>query len=78
MKTITKFAAVALLAISAASPALATEPEALTLSERNTFARQVQQPQVNHAAAHRAMDAMAFAPASADVAGHDLGIASQR
>jgi hypothetical protein len=64
MKTITKFAAVALFAISAASPALATDPEVFTLEERNTFTRQVQQPQVNRAAAHRAMAAATQAPAT--------------
>jgi hypothetical protein len=37
MKLVTKLATAALLALSAAAPALATEPEALTLAERNTY-----------------------------------------
>lgn len=77
MKTITKFAAATLLAISFAAPALAAEPEALTLQERNAYAQQTQQP-VNRAAVYRAADAYAFAPAGTEAASHDLGIASQR
>lgn len=67
MKTITKFAAAALLAISAAAPALATEPEALQLEERNTYvysngpAAPVAQYSTQ-ARAHRALDALAHAP----------------
>jgi hypothetical protein len=38
MKTIVKFAAVALLAMSAAAPALAFEPESQLLSERSMSA----------------------------------------
>lgn len=37
MKTITKFAAAALFAVTAAAPAFATDPEALQLQERNTY-----------------------------------------
>ena len=37
MKTTTKFAAAALLALSAVAPALAIEPEAQLLAERNTY-----------------------------------------
>jgi hypothetical protein len=37
MKLATKIAAATLLALSAVAPALATEPEALTLAERNTY-----------------------------------------
>jgi hypothetical protein len=37
MKIVTKFAFAALLAISAVAPALAFEPEALTLEERNSY-----------------------------------------
>lgn len=49
MKTITKFAAAALLALSAVAPALATEPEAQLLVERNTY-----MPAMGHAQAYRA------------------------
>jgi len=38
MKTITKFTAAALLAMSAVAPALAFEPEAQQFAERNTYA----------------------------------------
>jgi hypothetical protein len=49
MKLAAKLATAALLALSAAAPALATEPEALTLAERNTYlytadARPIAQP----------------------------------
>ena len=37
MKLAAKLATAALLALSAAAPALATEPEAQTLAERNTY-----------------------------------------
>lgn len=67
MKTITKFAAVALLAISAATPAFATDPEALQLEERNTYvySNGPAGPAAQYSAqarAHRAIDALAQAP----------------
>ena len=37
MKLVTKLATATLLALSAAAPALAIEPEALTQAERNTY-----------------------------------------
>jgi hypothetical protein len=37
MKTISKFAVATLLALSAVAPALATEAEDLTITERNSF-----------------------------------------
>ena len=49
MKTITKFAAAALLAMSAVAPALAIEPEAQLLAERNTY-----MPAMGHEQAYRA------------------------
>ena len=49
MKTITKFAAAALLAMSAVAPALAIEPEAQLLAERNAY-----MPAMGHAQAYRA------------------------
>lgn len=74
MKTITKLATAALLAISTVAPALATEAESLTLQERNVYVNATQ----HRVATHRAMDAMAYAPAASVVAGRDQGIASQR
>jgi len=68
MKTITKFATAALLAMSAVAPALATEPEALQLAERNTYlytadARPiVQRQQSVQVPTHRGIEALAFAP----------------
>lgn len=66
MKTITKLAAAALFALSAAAPAFATDPEALQFEERNTFinstgplAQHVRAPATFRA--HRATDAMARA-----------------
>ncbi len=64
MKTITKFAAAALFAISAAAPALAADPTELQFNERNTFinSASAQQAQVR---TQRATDAFAQAPVSA-------------
>jgi hypothetical protein len=68
MKTITKLATAALLTMSVVAPALAIEPEALTLAERNTYinstgpvAQHVQQNV--KVRARRGVDAMAQAPA---------------
>ncbi len=69
MKTITKLATAALLTISVAAPALALDPEALTLEERNVYIQQSRHAQ--------ATDAMAYAPATVNVS-PDLSIASQR
>lgn len=70
MKTITKFAAAAVLAISAAAPAFATDPEALQLQERNTYiyangptAKPVHEQSI--ARADRASAAFAQAPVQA-------------
>jgi hypothetical protein len=69
MKTVTKFVAALMVALSAAAPAFATEAEAITLQERNTYlytaaARPVAQHQQNIAMrAHRGTEAFASAPA---------------
>jgi hypothetical protein len=72
MKIITKLAAAALLAVSVAAPALALDPEALTLEERSVAIQQTRQV--------RATDAMAYAPAvpAPAIVDPDLSIASQR
>lgn len=68
MKIIAKVAIASLLALSAAAPALAFDPEGQTLLERNTYlytadARPIAAHQENiQAPAHRAVDAMAQAP----------------
>lgn len=68
MKTITKLATAALLAMSAVAPALAIEPEALQLAERNTYlytsdARPIAQNQGVQVRSNRGVEALAFAPA---------------
>jgi hypothetical protein len=90
MKTLTKFAAGALLALSVAAPAFAADPESQTLQERNTYlytsdARPIVQHQQDFTVrSHRGVDALAFAPdhaygSSIPAAGptRDLGIGSQ-
>lgn len=68
MKTITKLAVASLLALSAAAPALAVEPEGQTLLERNTYlytpdARPIAAHQENvQVRFHQGRDAMAQAP----------------
>jgi hypothetical protein len=75
MKTITKLAVATLLALSAAAPALAFEPEAQTLLERNTYlytgdARPIAQHQADsQVRAHRGSDALAQAPVHEEVSG---------
>jgi hypothetical protein len=87
MKTLTKFAAGALLALSVAAPAFAADPESQTLQERNTYlytqdARPIAQHQQTFAS-QRGADAFAAAPEhygfSVPAAGptRDLGIGSQ-
>jgi hypothetical protein len=76
MKLTIKLATAALLAVSAVAPALAADPEALLLAERNTYV------QVNgHAVTPthaQAMSAFAQAPAThANVTVRDAGIGSQ-
>jgi hypothetical protein len=82
MKTITKFAAGALLALSVAAPAFAADPESQTLQERNTFlytsdARPIAQHQ--QAIGDRGVNAFAAAPEHYGFSGptQDLGIGSQ-
>ena len=75
MKTLTKFAAASILALSAIAPALAAGEED-TLLERNTYAAQTVQHNVR---AHRATEAFAYEPAaSANYSTQDFGIESQR
>jgi hypothetical protein len=62
MKTLSKLATAALFAISAAAPALATDPTALQFEERNTFINSTG-PVAHQVRTHRATDAMAQAPA---------------
>ena len=69
MKTVRKFAVATLLALSAAAPALATEAENLTLTERNTYlyttdARPVGQHVQQNVV--RGIDALAQAPVAFD------------
>ena len=70
MKTSTKIITAAFLALTAVAPAFAAEED--TLLERNTYAVH----QTFSARAHRAVDAMAYVPASVEK--QDYGIASQR
>jgi hypothetical protein len=69
MKTLIKFAVAAIVALSAAVPAFASEPEGDVLSERNTYfftpdARPIVQHQQNvDVRAHRGSEAQAFEPA---------------
>ncbi len=67
MKTIIKLATATVLALSAAAPAFAFNPEGQTLLERNTYtadARPIVQHQESvQVRAHRGSDAMAQAPA---------------
>ena len=71
MKLATKFATAALLALSAAAPALATEPEALTLAERNTYLYSAEaRPVAQHLQQRSGIEAFAQAP----VASPDAGI----
>jgi hypothetical protein len=87
MKTLTKFAAAALLTLSVAAPAFASDPESQTLQERNTYlytpdARPIAQHQQTFRS-HRGTEAFAAAPEhygfSVPAAGptRDLGIGSQ-
>lgn len=74
MKLTIKFATAALLAVSAVVPALAADPEAALLAERNTYVHANGAPQ----ATDRAMNAFAQAPAQQrNVYGRDTGIGSQ-
>ena len=80
MKLATKLLAASILALSTVAPALAAEED--TLLERGTYLSTenrpvTQQVQANRLSAHRAVDAMAFAPANATAGGIDLGIGSQ-
>jgi len=82
MKTITKLATAALLTMSVVAPALAIEPEALTLAERNSYANAtgpVAQHQLQYRQVHtyRGADALAFAPANSTGTHQDFGIGSQ-
>ena len=71
MKTLHQFAVATVLALSAAVPAFASEPEGDVLSERNTYfftpdARPIVRHQQNvDVRAHRGIEAQAFAPAVA-------------
>ena len=67
MKTFTKLAVAAVLALSAAAPAFAFDPEGQTLLERNTYnytadARLIAAHQNAQVGAHRGTEAMAQAP----------------
>ena len=78
MKLAIKFATAALLAVSAVAPALASDPEAALLTERNTYVNAngpIATPA--HAMTDRAMTSYAQAPARSTVTGHDAGIGSQ-
>jgi hypothetical protein len=81
MKLTIKFATAALLAISAVAPALASEPEAALLAERNTYVyanAPVAKPAHAQTMTDRAMGSFAQAPAQqSNVAGYDAGIGSQ-
>ena len=74
MKTITKLATATLLALSVVAPALAADPEALTLAERDTYVSHAVAQQARHAG----VEAYAYAPVHSTVGGVDLSIASQR
>ena len=80
MKTITKLATAALFALSAAAPALATDPTALQLEERNTFINRQVAPVAQQARAqvqtHHAFDAMAHVRAQ-DVYAQDGYVKNQ-
>jgi hypothetical protein len=79
MKLTIKFATAALLAISAVAPALASDPEASLLAERNTYVYAngpVATPA--HAMTGRGMGAFAQAPAQqSNFTVRDAGIGSQ-
>jgi hypothetical protein len=78
MKTLIKFAAASILAMSAIAPALAAEED--TLLERNVYTNPVNaQQQVRHngAQAHRAIDAFARASGNMSYDTRDFGIGSQ-
>lgn len=79
MKLTIKFATAALLAVSAVVPALAADPEAALLAERNTYVNAngpVATPA--HATTDRAMGSYAQAPARQQIIiGRDAGIGSQ-
>jgi hypothetical protein len=93
MKTVTRFAVGALLALSVAAPAFAADPESQTLQERNTYlytsdARPIAQHQQTFAE-RRGADAFAAAPEQHGYSEHygfslpaagttrDLGMGSQ-
>jgi hypothetical protein len=80
MKLVTKIAAASILALSAVAPALAAEEN--TLLERNSYLSTENRPvthqaQPNRLSAHRAVDALAFAPANDTASWINLGIGSQ-
>ena len=80
MKLTVKFATAALLAVSAVVPALAADPEAALLAERNTYVYAngpVATPAHVQAMADRAMGSYAQAPAATTFTVRDAGIGSQ-
>jgi len=74
MKLAAKLATATLLALSAAAPALATEPEALTLAERNTYLYTADARPVGQYMQHVQQRAGIQAFAQAPVASPDSGI----
>jgi len=74
MTLATKLATAALLAMSAVAPALATEPEALTLAERNTYLYTADaRPITQHMQLPAGSQAFAQAPVSANAGITDHG-----
>jgi hypothetical protein len=80
MKLTIKLATAALLAISAVAPALASDPEASLLAERNTYVYAngpIAKAAHHQAITDRGMDSYAQAPAPSNVTVRDAGIGSQ-
>lgn len=80
MKLTIKFATAALLAVSAVVPALAADPEASLLAERNTYVYAngpVAKPAHAQAITDRGMNAFAQAPTQPNFTVRDAGIGNQ-